>query len=74
MSSFSEDYSGVSEKEISVDNDDENETHAIEFYSFNRNNDKAKTKDPYKNQRLYSECDENQDLETVDEQDHEDEI
>ncbi|CAH1731486.1 unnamed protein product [Aphis gossypii] len=74
MSSFSEDYSGVSEKEISVDNDDENETHAIEFYGFNRNNDQAKTKDPYKSQRLYSEYDENQDLETVDEQDHEDEI
>jgi len=67
MSSFSEDYSGVSEKELSVDNDDENETHAIEIYGFNRNNDK--TKDPCK-----SECDEYQDLETVDEQDQEDEI
>lgn len=71
MSSFSEDYSGVSEKELSVDNDDENETHAIEFYGINRNNDQAKIN---KSQRLYSECDEYQDLETVDEQDHEDEI
>ncbi|XP_060848211.1 dynein axonemal intermediate chain 3-like isoform X2 [Rhopalosiphum padi] len=72
ISGFPEDYSGISKKELSIHDDDESETRATEFDGFNRNNDRAKIKDPYKSKRLYNECDEYQDLETVDEQDHED--
>ncbi|XP_025202203.1 uncharacterized protein LOC112599497 [Melanaphis sacchari] len=74
ISSFSEDYSGTSEKELSIHDDEESETHSTELNHFNKNKDQAKIKGPHKSQRLYNECDEYQDLETVGEQDHEDEI
>eukprot|EP00102_Acyrthosiphon_pisum_P020917 XP_016658127.1 PREDICTED: uncharacterized protein LOC100571197 [Acyrthosiphon pisum] len=70
MSSYPEDYSGVSERELSINDDDES-NNATEFDGSNRNNDQEKIRDPY-SQRAYNEYDEYQDLETLDEHDQED--
>lgn len=72
MSSYPEDYSGVSERDLSINGDDENSTNATEFDGSNRNNNEVKIRDPY-SQRTYNEYDEYQDLETLDEHDQEDE-
>jgi len=72
MSSYPEDYSGVSERELSINDDDES-INATEFDGSNRNNDREKISDPY-SQRAYNEYDEYQDLETLDEHDQEDDL
>jgi len=73
MSSYPEDYAGVSERKLSVNDDHISATHAIELDDSNRNNDIAKIRDPYNSQRSYNAYDEYQDLETLDEHDQEDE-
>jgi len=70
MSSYPEDYSGVSERELSINDDDES-TNATEFDGSNSNNYQEKIRDPH-SQRAYNEYDEYQDLETLDEHDQED--
>jgi len=72
MSSYPDDYSGVSERELLPINDDD-ETQATAINDYNKNNDLEKIRDPYNSQRSCNEYDECQDLETLDEHDQEDE-
>jgi len=73
MSNYHDDYSGVSERKLLVNDVHISATPAIELDDSNGNNDIAKIRDPYNSQRSYNAYDEYQDLETLDEHDQEDE-